>query len=149
MALYVLRKPFAKLKSLKDPPGLSKSLYTNGDKANGTVVVNGAPKEHVAKDIAEERRKRSESRRRKSAQNKNRDATSRRIDPKFLEVGEEVGVDLYKPFSMNMSKRREHGDRILFKNLDMISERSFLVSSRCPVLVFMSNALTFALISIS
>jgi hypothetical protein len=127
MALVILRKPFAKLKSLKDLSGLSKPLYANGDKANGTVAANGSPKEHVVKDIAEERRKRSESRKRKSAQNKNRDATSKRIDPKFLEVGEEAGVDLYKPFSMNMSKRREHEDRILFKNLDVISERSFLV----------------------
>jgi hypothetical protein len=107
---------------LKDLSGLSKPLYTNGDKANGTVAANVAPKEHVAKGIAEERRKRSESRKRKSAQNKNRDATSKRIDPKFLEVGEEVGVDLYKPFSMNMSKRREREDRFLFKNLDVIIE---------------------------
>jgi hypothetical protein len=68
MALNTLRKPFAKLKRLKQLSGSSGWPYTNGEKANGTVTANGALKNHDAKEMAEEWRKRSESRKRKSAQ---------------------------------------------------------------------------------
>ncbi len=124
MDLDVLRKPFARLKNLKESSRSSKSPCTGGDEARGAVTGNGAPKEHDAKVIAEERRKRSESRKRKSAQHRNRNAASKRIDQKFLEVGDEEGAMIYRPFSMNMSKHRENGERILFKNLDVTSERS-------------------------
>jgi hypothetical protein len=134
MALNVLRKPFAKLKSLKESSGSSKSSYTDGEEANGTLKVNGTPKEHGAKGITEERCKRSESRKRKSAQNRSRDGASKRIDPKFMEVGEGDGAALYKPFSMNMSKHREDRERFLFKNLDVTSKES---SSSCLPLGFM------------
>lgn len=119
MALNVIRNPFAKLKSLKQPSGSSEWLHTDGQKANGTITASGAQKKHDAKEIAEERRKRSASRKRKNAQHTNRDTVSKWIDQKFMEVGEEDRAALYKPFSMNMSKRRENGERFLFKYLNV------------------------------
>jgi hypothetical protein len=90
-----------------------------------------------SKEIAEERRKRSESRKRKSAQRKDWDATAKRIDPKFMEVGQDEGAMLYKPLSMNMSKRRGDSERFLFKNLDMTSRESFVAVLEPPAPGFM------------
>jgi hypothetical protein len=125
MALNVIRKPLAKLKRLKQPSQSSERLYTDGQKANGTATANGPQKKHDAKEIAEERRKRSASRKRKNARHTNRDAVSKWINQKFMEMEEEDGAALYKPFSMNMSKRRENEERFLFKDLDVTGKGFF------------------------
>jgi hypothetical protein len=129
MALNLIRKPLEKLKSLNHSSASSRSASVDREKTNSTVKLNGASKERRSAEIAEGRRKRSESRKRKSVQLNNRDAVSKRIDPKFMDVGQEEGAMLYRPLSMNMSKRREGAERVLFKNLDMTSTNLFFVSS--------------------
>jgi hypothetical protein len=136
MALNLIKKPLERIKNLdhSSTSASSESASVDGEEANGPVKNNGMPKGRGSKEIAEERRKRSESRKRKSAQRKDWDATAKRIDPKFMEVGQDEGAMLYKPLSMNMSKRRGDSERFLFKNLDMTSRESFVVVLEPPAL---------------
>lgn len=43
-------------------------------------------------------------------------------DEEMIREGPEELVALYKPFSMNQSKRREYGERFNFTDLDIESE---------------------------
>lgn len=56
------------------------------------------------------------------AEHKKRESMARIEDEKFLTEGPPELTKLYRPYSMNMSKRWNHENRVLFKDLDLTSE---------------------------
>ena len=61
-------------------------------------------------------------RERVKAEAKKRETMARIEDERFLQEGPPALTKLYRPYSMNQSKRWTHEDRLLFKNLDWESE---------------------------
>jgi len=59
-------------------------------------------------------------------------------DEQFLQHGPPALTKLYKPFSMNMSKRWDQEKRILFKELDFESKSSARLEVR-RILIFLQK----------
>lgn len=57
-------------------------------------------------------------RERAKAEKKKLESMARIEDERFLKEGPPMLTKLYRPFSMNQSKRWTHEDRLLFKDLD-------------------------------
>ncbi len=58
-------------------------------------------------------------------ENKKREIMAKIEDERFIKEGPPELTKLYRPYSMNMSKRWNHENRILFKDVDW--------ESMCPV----------------
>ena len=71
--------------------------------------------------MAAERKRRSMDKERVKAETRKRESMARIEDEKFLQEGPPDLTKLYRPFSMNMSKRWNHEHRLLFKDLDLQS----------------------------
>lgn len=143
-----LKKPFRKLTGLKtldhdqtkaepiispssssntNTSASNNSPITNGKSSNGSATPNGSttPPEDRRKSreaIREERARRSLDKERQKIEAKKRQ-TMRRIESEnFMRDAPPELTKLYKPFSMNMSKRWNHENRRLFKDLDFASK---------------------------
>ncbi len=92
---------------------------TNG---TSTPKLNGDSKRQSREVIQAERARRSLDRERLKTENKKRESMARIEDERFLKEGPPSLTKLYRPYSMNQSKRWTHEDRLLFKNLDWESE---------------------------
>jgi hypothetical protein len=137
-----LRKPFKKLKDLN----INASGEESGDSLPGRGSGSSTPKRSNSKLkfaddtrdasgtstpdprrrsrdlIQEERQRRSMDKERLKAEQKKRQQLARIASDNFMREGPEEITSLYRPFSMNMSKRWNHENRQLFKELDFESQ---------------------------
>lgn len=128
-----LKKPFKKLKEINtssnnstdsDTPSKSEGISTPVLNGSGTSTPNGDKRQ--SRDIIEaDRIRRSVDKERIKTENKKRQSMARIEDEKFIQEGPPELTKLYRPYSMNMSKRWNHENRILFKDLDLLSEFPF------------------------
>lgn len=119
MALDFLRKPFQKIKDLNNAAVSSRLSITERrgekSKANGALVNDNVP--HSGGKA-----RRNDSKKANNRESLNGHSSSKNIDQSFMEVGPGDGAALYKPLSVNMSKRRGAYERFLFKDLDIQSK---------------------------
>lgn len=113
-----LKKPLEKIKSFK--PSNSSSPRSSTE-AVATPASSNASADNVhrkdPKEIEVERKRKSEDKQRRKSENAERQQEFRRKDERFLQEGPEELTALYKPLSLNMSKKWTHEDRFDFKNL--------------------------------
>ena len=125
MAPDFLKKPFQKIKDLNNAATGSRSSSPERrsiqageeNEANGALVNGNAPH-------SDGKARKNDSKKANSRESSNGHPCSKKIDQSFMEVGPEDEAALYKPLSMNMSKRKGTYERFLFKDLD--------VQSKCP-----------------
>jgi hypothetical protein len=142
-----LRKPFKKLKELNlnasgeessdSLPGRGSGASTprrSNSKlkfAEGVHDASGSqspdPRRRSRDLIQEERQRRSMDKERLKVEQKKRQQLARIASENFMREGPEEITALYRPFSMNMSKRWNHENRQLFKELDFA--RQFPIAS--------------------
>jgi ergosteryl-3beta-O-L-aspartate synthase len=136
-----LRKPFRKLKDFNPNSSGNGSSDSKGDAgtagsprhslsklrfgesaehANGTTSPD--PHRRTRDLIQEERQRRSIDKERLKAEQKKRQQLARIESDNFMKEGPQDVTNLYRPFSMNMSKRWNHENRQLFKDLDFASQ---------------------------
>lgn len=134
-----LRKPFKKLKDLNinasgdessggSAPGTPKRSNSKLKFAEGTNDASGTttpteqdPRRRSRDLIQEERQRRSMDKERLKVEQKRRQQLARIASENFMRDGPEEITSLYRPFSMNMSKRWNHENRQLFKEFDFES----------------------------
>jgi ergosteryl-3beta-O-L-aspartate synthase len=135
-----LKKPFRKLKEMSsNNPSNNDSIDSVASKHEGinesgtdtppngktngtsTPLSNGESKRQSREIIAAERARRSMDRERAKAETKKRETMARIENEKPLQEGPPMLTKLYRPYSMNQSKRWTHEDRLLFKNIDFES----------------------------
>lgn len=144
-----LKKPLRKIRELgisKDN-GSSDSVpastsSTPLDGASTPVNGNGAstPDRRQSKEVIEaDRKRRSVDKARIKAENKKRQSLARIEDEKFIKEGPPELTKLYKPYSMNMSKRWDQEKRLLFKELDFKSQFSLPRRNLLQLLIALQN----------
>lgn len=112
--------------------GTSTPLSLNGNgtaNGNGNSVASGTravsldlnPKRQSSEIILADRQRKSLDKLRLKAENKKRQSLAKIEDENFLATGPPALTKLYRPYSMNMSKRWNHENRVLFKDLDFES----------------------------
>lgn len=114
--------------------GANTPLNTNGN-GNGNGSGSNTPiesKRQSREIIAADKKRRSMDKARTKAENKKRESMARIEDEQFLREGPPALTKLYKPFSMNMSKRWDQEKRILFKELDFKREFSASCNTQIP-----------------
>jgi hypothetical protein len=137
-----LKKPFRKIKDLGKDKEDDDSTATKTDGASGSstplsATENGAgngrgnvipplngnsTSQRQSQDyVRADKQRRSLDKARIKAENKKRESMARIDDEKFLEEGPPELTKLYRPYSMNMSKRWNHENRVLFKDMDFES----------------------------
>jgi hypothetical protein len=96
---------------------------TNGN-TNGTSTprLNGDSKRQSREVIEAERVRRSLDKERLKTEKKKAQSMAKIEDERFLKEGPPQLTKLYRPYSMNQSKRWTHEDRLLFKNIDWESK---------------------------
>ncbi|TVY59555.1 Cytoplasmic aspartate--tRNA ligase, partial [Lachnellula suecica] len=151
-----LKKPFKKIRDLKsgnhsnndlpsDVPaskaeGIGESSAgssISGINANGAPHTNGATPPASNRQSQEltnaDRKRRSVDKARTKAENKKRQSLARIEDEKFLREGPPALTKLYKPYSMNMSKKWDQEKRILFKELDFKQMDGEIITFRARI----------------
>jgi valyl-tRNA synthetase len=131
-----LKKPFKKIKNLGKDTDSDDGIVTKTDHASGTstpqsVTENGTANGHgtvaplngnsvrqSSENVRADKQRRSLDKARVKAENKKRESMARIDDEKFLEEGPPELTQLYRPYSMNQSKRWNHENRVLFKELN-------------------------------
>lgn len=99
----------------------SKLRFANGV-ADPNVPSSPDPNRRSRDLIQEERQRRSMDKERLKAEQKKRQQLNRIASDNFMAEGPQELTALYRPFSMNMSKRWNHENRKLFKELDFASQ---------------------------
>jgi hypothetical protein len=116
--------------------GTSTSSSTDGSqkKDNGVTYGTDTPdsRRRSREVIAAERKRRSMDKERAKAETRKRELIARIEDEKFIQEGPADLTKLYRPFSMNMSKRWNHEHRLLFKDLDLQSTPHPKLCPFCP-----------------
>lgn len=92
---------------------------SNGRESGTSTPDSGRQSREI---IDRERVRRSMDAARTKADNKKREAMARMNDERFLAEGPPELTKLYKPLSMNMSKRWDHEARVRFADLDFASK---------------------------
>lgn len=135
-----LKKPFRKLKELNanlsgndsedtltgkeagilGTPRRSTSKFSDGV-ADPNIPSSPDPRRRSRDLIQEEKQRRSVDKERLKTEQKKRQQLARIASDNFMMEGPQDVVALYRPFSMNMSKRWNHENRKLFKELDFAS----------------------------
>lgn len=115
----IIKKPFNKLKQLGDSRSASRS--SSMDVARDAAgSPSGVPAHHPDQaTIDAEKHKRDEETKRRKHEAKMEQDEFRKQDEKFLEEGPEELTRLYKPLSLNMSKKRNYELRFKLKDLDI------------------------------
>jgi ergosteryl-3beta-O-L-aspartate synthase len=116
-------------------PNGASTPVTNG---TSTPKLNGDSKRQSREAILAERARKSMDRERAKVETKKRESMARIEDERFLQEGPPSLTKLYRPYSMNQSKRWTHEDRLLFKNLDWESACPFL-TEWLILLIWMQN----------
>ena len=144
-----LKKPFRKFKELNGSStnnssdsvpskeeGISGSS-TPSTAVNGTSTPNGngnTPPESKRQSLDVDRKRRSMDKARTKAENKKRQSMARIEDERFLKEGPPALTKLYKPYSMNMSKKWDQEKRQLFKELDFKRESGKFEIAESPLI---------------
>ncbi|KAH6680662.1 aspartyl-tRNA synthetase-like protein [Halenospora varia] len=152
-----LKKPFRKIKDIGSNTPSNASSDTEGSKPEGVSVNtsvtsnsvrdgsangsrtgfalngNSTSKRQSAEIIAADRQRRSIDKARMKAENKKRQSMARIEDEKFLEEGPPDLTKLYRPYSMNMSKRWNKEHRVLFKEMDFQKSEGSIISFRARI----------------
>lgn len=137
-----LKKPFRKLRDVSQSHLSNDSVASKTDSAasstsgTGTGTGTATPTNGVTNGIgqldgvdvdsrrqsreviAAQRERRSVDKQRAKAETKKRLSMARIEDEKFLQEAPPDMTKLYRPYSMNMSKRWNHENRLLFKEID-------------------------------
>ncbi|TVY92650.1 Aspartate--tRNA ligase, cytoplasmic [Lachnellula willkommii] len=128
-----LKKPFRKLKEIngsshhnssdsipsKEEGVSGSSTPTNPVGGSSTPIGNvDTPPESKRQSLDSDRKRASVDKARTKAENKKRQSLARLEEERFLKEGPPQLTKLYKPFSMNMSKKWDQEKRQLFKELD-------------------------------
>ena len=105
------------------------SSLTNGKRGIGNGTPNGTttPTDDKRKSrevLREERVRKSMDKERSKAEARKRQSMRRIESEAFMRDAPPELTKLYKPYSMNMSKRWNHENRVLFKELDFESKLS-------------------------
>ena len=95
---------------------------TNGTNGTSTPRLNGDSKRQSREVIEAERVRKSLDKERLKTEKKKRQSLAKIEDERFLKEGPPQLTKLYRPYSMNQSKRWTHEDRLLFKNIDWESK---------------------------
>jgi len=95
---------------------------TNGTNGTSSPRLNGDSKRQSREVIEAERVKKSLDKERLKNEKKKRQSMAKIEDERFLKEGPPQLTKLYRPYSMNQSKRWTHEDRLLFKNIDWESK---------------------------
>lgn len=95
---------------------------TNGTNGTSTPRLNGDSKRQSREVIEAERARKSLDKGRLKAEKKKRQSMAKIEDERFLKEGPPQLTKLYRPYSMNQSKRWTHEDRLLFKSIDWESK---------------------------
>jgi aspartyl-tRNA synthetase len=95
---------------------------TNGTTGTSTPRLNGDSKRQSREVIEAERLRKSLDKERLKTEKKKRQSMAKIEDERFLKEGPPQLTKLYRPYSMNQSKRWTHEDRLLFKNIDWESK---------------------------
>lgn len=128
-----LKKPFRKFKEINGSshnnssdsiPGKEEGISgsstpTNAVGGSSTPIANvDTPPGSKRQSLDSDRKRVSVDKARIKAENKKRQSLARIEDERFLKEGPPQLTKLYKPFSMNMSKKWDQEKRQLFKELD-------------------------------
>ncbi len=85
---------------------------------SGTSTPERSNSRRQSREIMDmERKRRSVDKERVKAETKKRESMARIEDERFLKEGPPELTKLYRPYSMNMSKKWNADDRLLFKNI--------------------------------
>ncbi|CAL3969085.1 unnamed protein product [Diplocarpon coronariae] len=154
-----LKKPLRKLRDVSNHiasgslPGKSASDSTSppasapassdSTPSNGHANGSGNARAHAAADpeirrqsrdvMREQKERRSVDKQRAKAEARKRETMARIEDEKFLQEGPPNMTRLYRPYSMNMSKRWNHENRLLFKDLDFEKLDGTTISFRARI----------------
>ncbi|EKD18052.1 uncharacterized protein L3040_004048 [Drepanopeziza brunnea f. sp. 'multigermtubi'] len=127
-----LKKPFKKLRDVSShisSDSKGSSSPTSSSSNGGTTPIKGHANGNPGASEVDSRRqsrevinankeRRSMDKQRAKAETRKRETMARIEDEKFLQEGPPDMTKLYRPYSMNMSKRWNHEDRLLFKDMD-------------------------------
>ncbi|RDL39783.1 Class II aaRS and biotin synthetase [Venustampulla echinocandica] len=146
-----LKKPLRKFKSgfsssdtsndsvssrIVTPSSISLNDSGNVDSAIDRVSNSGTstPNKRQSQEfILAQRQKRSLDKSRAKAENKKRESLAKIEDEKFLQEGPADLTKLYRPYSMNMSKRWNHENRINLKELDFRESEGKVITFRARI----------------
>lgn len=152
-----LKKPFRKLKEINTSSNNNSTNNSTDSDSNsnivpsktegfGTPTQNGSSttppngtrtpienKRQSREIIQADRIRRSIDKERVKAEHKKRESMARIEDEKFLTEGPPELTKLYRPYSMNMSKRWNHENRVLFKDLDLTKMEGKIISFRARI----------------
>lgn len=132
-----LKKPFKKLKDLhpgspanssdseKGVEGVSTPrsvTFSNGKATPNNGTATSDQKRQSREIIAADKKKLHDEKKHAKAEAKKRQSMAKIDDETFLKEGPPNLTKLYRPYSMNMSKKWNHENRILFKELDFASK---------------------------
>jgi hypothetical protein len=126
-------------------PAALATVKAKGD-SSGTSTPERSDSRRQSREILElERKRRSIDKGRVKAETKKRESMARIEDERFLKEGPPALTKLYRPYSMNMSKRWNADDRILFKNVNWeeMDGRTLKFRARIHTLRRMSAKLVF------
>jgi aspartyl-tRNA synthetase len=104
-----------------DTLSIATALSSVKAKANGsgTSTPQRSDSRRQSREILDlEKKRRSIDKERAKAETRKRESLARIEDERFLQEGPPALTKLYRPYSMNMSKRWNTDDRILFKNVN-------------------------------
>jgi hypothetical protein len=145
-----LKKPFRRLtgktsgSNVNDPQNKSEGFDSpkNGSTSskNGDVTPNGTstPPEARRKSreiLREEKVRKSVDKERSKNEAKKRQSMRRIESEAFMRDAPEELTKLYRPYSMNMSKKWNHEKRLLFKDMDFQSMSIYPSAARYPMLI--------------
>lgn len=135
-----LKKPLRKIRELggsskvnaddatpNKEEGISGTSTPNSLNGKGAANGNGENKRQ-SQDV--ERKRQSIDKLRTKAENKKKQSLAKIEDERFLREGPPSLTKLYKPYSMNMSKRWDQEKRLLFKELDW---KSMFTPGNCRI----------------
>lgn len=129
-SINIFRKSMQKLRT----SSASKNPKVNGDTENGTfdevkTSTNGTttpvsihtenPKYRPRESIEQDRKRKSMERQRKAVESAKRKSLAAQREESYIRKEPAELTALYKPLSMNQSKRRDYGERFKFKNLSI------------------------------
>jgi aspartyl-tRNA synthetase len=122
-----INEPQDKAEGFDTPTTATTSSLSNGKRVIDAGTPNGSAtptddKRRSREVLREDRVRKSMDKERSKAEERKRQAMRRIESEAFMREAPPELTKLYKPYSMNMSKRWNHENRVLFKDLDFESE---------------------------
>lgn len=132
ISMDLIKKPFTKLKQLGGSGSPSRSSSMDVTRETADASPSSIPAHHPEQaQVDAAKHKRSEEAKHRKHEAKREQDEFRKQDEKFLREGPEELTRLYRPLSLNMSKKRDYEMRFKFGDLD-IESRHLIFSSAPP-----------------